>query len=174
MKVLETQRLVIRWFDEGDAPFILELLNDPGWIRFIGNKNVKTLDDARAYIRRVPIAAYEREGFGLSMVELKENGEPLGMCGLIRRPGLDDVDVGFAFLPRYRSQGYAFESSAAVLAHGRDTLALGRVVAITSEDNHDSARLLEKLGFRFEKSMHLPGDPEPVRLYATNLREASP
>jgi RimJ/RimL family protein N-acetyltransferase len=165
--VLETERLALRRFDEGDAAFILELVNDPDWIRFIGDKRVCSLEDARGYIARGPLAMYERCGFGLYLVEAKGSGEPLGMCGLIRREGLADVDIGFAFLPRHRGQGLAREAAAACLAYGRDVLKIARVVAITSRDNEDSARLLEWLGMRFEKTVSLPGDPEELRLYAT-------
>ena len=166
-RVLETDRLALRRVTLDDAPFIYELVNDPAWIRFIGDKQVRTLDDARKYIEKGPQAMYERVGFGLFLTELKDSLSPIGLCGLIRREGLDDVDVGFAFLSRYRSQGYAYEAAAAALEYGRDTLGLKRIVAITTADNRDSARLLAKLGMRFEKTVSLPDDPEELRLYAT-------
>jgi RimJ/RimL family protein N-acetyltransferase len=167
MKVLETQRLILRLLSVNDADFILELLNDPGWLRFIGDKGVRTPEDARAYIRQGPMAMYARYGFGLYLTELKE-GVPIGICGLIKRDGLADVDVGFAFLPAFRAKGYAHESAAAVMAYGRQTLGMGRIVAITSPDNHSSIKLLEKLGMRFEHLMRLPGDTEEVSLFASD------
>jgi RimJ/RimL family protein N-acetyltransferase len=166
LKVLETPRLVLRRMHPDDADFILELLNDPGWIQFIGDKGVRTLDAARAYIRQGPMAMYARHGIGLYLTELKEGGVPIGMCGLIRRDSLPDVDIGFAFLPAYRQKGYALEAASATMEYGMKTLGLRRIVAITSPDNHSSIRLLEKLGMRFERLMRLPGDTEDVSLLA--------
>jgi RimJ/RimL family protein N-acetyltransferase len=148
---------------------IVELLNDPSWLRFIGDKGVHTLEDARNYLRKGPLAMYEREGFGLYLVERREDGAPIGMCGLIKRDSLEDVDLGFAFLPRYWGQGYAREAAAAVLAHGRSAFGLARVVAITDPDNASSARLLEKLGMSLEKKVKLDHHDDEVRLYATDL-----
>jgi len=127
---------------------------------------VRTEADARRYVETGPLASYERFGFGLLRVELKESGEPIGMCGLLKRDALPDVDVGFAFLPRFWSKGYAFESASAVLAHARDALGLRRVLAITSPDNEASIRLLGKLGFRFERMARVPEDGPEVRLFA--------
>lgn len=152
-----------------DAAFILKLVNDPLWLRFIGDRGVRTLEDARAYILKGPVAMYERVGFGLYLVEHKRDGVPLGICGLIKRDGLDDVDLGFAFLPEFRAQGYAYESAAAVLAYGRNVLGLKRIVAITSPDNERSVHLLEKLGFTFEKMIQLPNDSEAVKLFASGI-----
>ena len=162
---LETERLVLRRLSRGDAPFLLELLNEPSFLRYIGDKGVRTPDDARRYIEAGPLASYERFGFGLLRVELKESGEPIGMCGLLKRDALPDVDVGFAFLPRFWSKGYAFESASAVLAHARDALGLRRVLAITSPDNEASIRLLGKLGFRFERMTRVPEDGPEVKLF---------
>jgi RimJ/RimL family protein N-acetyltransferase len=166
LKILETERLVLRQITTDDAAFILELLNDPSWIRFIGNKGVRTLDDARAYIRRVPMASYERHGFGLYLTAIKESGVPIGMCGLVKRDALDDVDIGFAFLPQYCGQGYAFEAAAAALAHGKRTLGLARIVAITSPDNHSSVRLLHKIGLKYERTLWLEVLGGETRLFS--------
>lgn len=166
MPVLETPRLVLRRLVPSDADFILALLNDPDWIRFIGDRGVRSPDDARAYLLRGPIASYDRHGFGLWRVERKDDGAPGGICGLVDREGLDDVDVGFAFLPAFRGRGYAFEAASATLAHARDALGLSRVVAIVSPDNARSIALLEKLSLRFERTMTLPGDDEAVCVYA--------
>jgi RimJ/RimL family protein N-acetyltransferase len=167
MKVLETQRMILRWFEPGDAAFILELVNDPDWLRFIGDKKVRTLDDARAYIEKGPVAMYAKYGLGLYLVELKDGAVPIGMCGLIRREGLADVDIGFAFLPSFRGSGYAFESAQATMDYGKRVLGLKRIVAITSPGNEDSSRLLEKIGMRFESTVRMPGGDEELRLYAS-------
>jgi RimJ/RimL family protein N-acetyltransferase len=166
MQVAETGRLCVRRLEAGDASFIFRLLNDPSWIRYIGDKGIGTLDDASRYLRNGPLAMYERVGFGLYAVELKDGREPIGMCGLIRRDVLADVDLGFAFLPDYRRCGYAFEAASAVLSYGLGTLGLRRVVAILTRDNAPSARLLGKLGFRFERTVKLPPGDEELDLYA--------
>ena len=172
MIVLETERLRLRWLTADDAAFMFELVNDPTWIEFIGDRNVKTLEDARAYVTEKYVAGYARDGFGLNMVELKESGTPVGICGLINREGLEDVDVGFAFLPRYAGLGYASESAAAVLEHGRRVLGIGRIVAITTPNNVRSIRVLEKIGLRFEKIIRIPGDDEDLALYAIEAKGA--
>lgn len=164
--VLETARLILRRFTADDAPFILELLNDPAWLQFIGDKGVRTLDAARDYLRKGPLAMYERHGFGLYLAELKRSYIPIGMCGLIKRDSLADVDIGFALLPAYRTQGYAHESAAATLVHGQRDFGLKRIVAITSPDNARSIWLLDRLGLKFEKMVRLAADAEEVRLHA--------
>ncbi|PGO33236.1 alanine acetyltransferase [Bacillus cereus] len=158
MIVLETERLVLRWFDIKDAPFILELVNDPAWIQFIGDKGVKNLEDAKNYILNGPVDMYNKMGFGLYLVERKEDFTPLGMCGLIKRDSLEDVDIGFAFLEKFRSKGYGYESAAAVMEYGVHTLGMKRIVAITSIDNAASGNLLEKVGLRFEKIISDSGE----------------
>ncbi len=170
MKVIETERLILRRLTVDDDEFILELLNDPAWLRFIGDKGVRTLDDAREYILKGPVAMYERLGFGLYLTELKDEGVPIGVCGLIKRDYLKDVDIGFAFLPRFRREGYGYESASAVMSYGKRALGLNRLAAITSPDNYDSAGLLEKLGFHFEGMIKLSVDGEEVRLFAADLQ----
>ena len=167
MKVLETDRLILRWVSLEDAEFILGLLNEPSWLQFIGDKGVRTVEDARAYVLKGPVDMYSRLGFGLYLVELKESVLPIGMCGLIKRDTLEDVDIGFAFLPAYWGKGYAYEAAAAVLAYGEKVLGLNRIVAITSLDNDRSAKLLEKLGLRFEKVLKLAPGSEEVKLFGT-------
>ena len=169
MKVLETDRLNLRWLSTDDAEFILELLNEPSFLRFIGDKGVRTLDDARDYILNGPADMYTRLGFGLYLTELKDGSVPIGICGLLKRDGLEDVDIGFAFLPKFWARGYAYESAAAVMAYGKTVLGLNRIVAITSPDNYASGRLLEKLGLRFERMIHLSNDAPEVRLFASDL-----
>jgi RimJ/RimL family protein N-acetyltransferase len=159
MTVLQTARMALRRFTTADAPFVRDLVNEPSWIRFIGDRGVRTEEDARAYLVRGPLAMYERHGFGLWLCESRETGEPLGMCGLIKRDTLEDVDIGFAFMPRFWGQGYAREAATAVLDYGRQVLELDRIVAITSPDNASSIQLLEKLGFTLEKTFEVDGMP---------------
>lgn len=165
--VIETPRLALRRLSTDDADFILELLNEPSFLRYIGDKGVRTRGDAGRYILAGPMASYERFGFGLYRVERKDGGEPIGICGLLKRDSLEDVDVGFAFLPRSWSNGFAFESAAAVLAHGRQTWGLTRILAITSPDNEASIRLLGKLGFRFERMARLSEEAPEVEVFVS-------
>ena len=151
LKTLETDRLTLRPMKEEDAPFILELLNDPAFIQNIGDRKVRTLDGAKAYISNGPVASYEKNGFGLYLVELRETGESMGMCGLIHRSTLRDVDIGYAFLPRYWSKGYAFEAAQAMKQYAQEMLGLKRLVAIVDPENLASIHLLEKLGMQYEK-----------------------
>ena len=164
--IADTERLRLRPLQLDDAGFILELVNEPSWIRFIGDKHVASTDDACRYLADGPLAMYDRYGFGLWLVGLKRTNAPMGICGLIKRDSLDDVDLGFAFLSRYRGNGYAFEAAAAVLAYGREVVGLTRIVAILSRDNDRSKRLLEKLGFEFERTIVMSQDIEELALYA--------
>ncbi|GHO84745.1 alanine acetyltransferase [Dictyobacter formicarum] len=144
-------------------------MNDPAWLQFIGDFGVRTLEDARVYLLESTLAMYARMGFGLYLTELKESAVPIGVCGLIKRDFLEDVDIGFAFLPDFRKQGYAYEAAAAILAYGKETFGLKRIVAITSLDNQASGRLLEKLGLHFERVISFPPDGEDVKLFAAHL-----
>lgn len=169
MSVIETERLNLREVDEGDAAFILELLNDTDFVRYVADRGVRTLEDARRYVSEKFVEGYRRNGYGFWLVEPKESKTPAGICGLVKRDGLPDVDVGYAFLPPFRSKGYAYESAAAVLAYARDVVGLKRLLAITDPDNAASIRVLEKLGMRFERMVSLsPGEPE-VRLFSADL-----
>lgn len=169
MKILETERLILRWLSVDDSEFMLELLNDPSWLRFIGDRGASTVDDARDYILSKVVAMYERVGFGLYLTELKNDGTPIGICGLIKRDSLEDVDIGFAFLPEFCGKGYAYESASAVMAFGKSVLGLNRIVAITSPDNDRSVSLLEKLGFNFEKMVKLSNGGDEDMLFASNV-----
>jgi RimJ/RimL family protein N-acetyltransferase len=165
-KLLETERLTLRWLTAADAPFILQLLNDPSWLRYIGDKGVRTLDDARNYIENGPTTMYRRFGFGLYLVQIREDDQPIGICGLIKRDSLPDVDLGFAFLPAFRGKGYAFESATAVMEYGRRAFGLPRLLAVTSQENEISAGLLEKLGFHLEHLARLSADGDEVKVFA--------
>ncbi len=166
---LETEHLRLREFVLDDAEFVLDLLNQPSFIRFIGDKRVRTVDDARSYITTGPIESYNRHGFGLYLVQLKESNKPIGVCGLLKRDTLDAVDLGFAFLPQFWAKGYAFEAAAVVLEHVRDVLKLTRVLAITTPDNDASIKLLERLGFQLERLMKLSSDSDEVKLFSLML-----
>lgn len=168
MKILETERLVVRRLVLDDAAFILELLNEPAFLENIGDRGARTLADARRYIARGPVASYRKFGFGLYMVELKDSGAPIGICGLLKRDWLADVDIGFAFLQKYWSRGYARESAAAVMHYGWTTLRLKRIVAITKPTNQPSITLLERLGLRFEKNITQPDHGGENKLFAAS------
>lgn len=161
---LATERLRLRRLTLDDAPFILDLVNQPSWLENIGDKGVRDLDGARDYLRNGPLAMYEQRGFGLYCIECASDGAAMGLCGLIKRDTLDDVDIGYALLPQYWGQGYAREAAAATLAHGVRDFHLQRVVAITSPGNASSTRLLESLGFRFERMLSLSRDDD-VKLF---------
>jgi RimJ/RimL family protein N-acetyltransferase len=169
MKVLETDRLTLRHLTLADAEFILQLLNELDFIRFIGDRGVRTVEDARNYILQGPIASYERFGFGLYLTEVTATRAPIGICGLLKRESLPDVDIGFAFLAPFYRQGYAFESASAVITYGQEVLGQNRILAITSPDNDASIKLLEKLGFKFERVTHLSEDAPEVKLFALDI-----
>lgn len=161
MIVCESERLILRHLDaQNDAAFILDLLNQPSFIQNIADRGVRTLADASRYIETGPHAMYAQHGIGLLRTELKTTGEPIGMCGLLKRDWLADADIGFAFLPQFWSKGYAYESAAAAMAWGRGHKGLTRIVAITAPANHGSQRVLEKLGLRFAKKVHSPEGQE--------------
>jgi RimJ/RimL family protein N-acetyltransferase len=165
MAILKTERLELRELSSADDAFILELLNEPGFLRHIGDKGVRSLSDARDYIVKGPIASYRRFGFGLYQVSLAGREEPIGICGLLKRDSLPDVDVGFAFLSRYWSNGYAVESAGAMLDHGKRRLGLKRIVAITAPDNHGSIAVLERIGLKFERMVRFAADPHDLKLF---------
>jgi RimJ/RimL family protein N-acetyltransferase len=167
MSVLETERLTLRKITVDDAAFMLDLLNQPSFIQFIGDRGIRTLDDARDIILKRYIDAYERLGFGIYLTLLREDQTPIGICGLVKRDGLDDVDVGYAFLPQFWSKGYASESVSAVLAYARNTLGIRRILGITTPDNAGSIRVLEKAGLKFEGIVKLPGEEAELKLFAT-------
>jgi len=169
LKILETKRLLLRQLTTDDSEFILELLNEPSFIQNIGDRGVRTPIEASSYILNGPAASYAKNGFGLYLVVLKETNEPIGMCGLIKRNGLDDVDIGYAFLPKFWSKGYAVESALAVKIYAKDVIGLNRIVAITDPANEGSIRVLEKIGLRFEKMVRLSEDDIELKLFAVDF-----
>ena len=169
MIVLETERLVLRHLTLNDAPFIVQLLNEPSFLRYIGDRKVKNEQDARRYLLDGPITSYRKFGFGLNLAFQKESGDPIGICGLLKRDTLPDVDVGFAFLPAHWRQGYAVEAASATLDHGRTAFGLKRILAITSPDNVASIGVLEKIGLGFEAMTRLGDDPREVKLFGIDF-----
>jgi len=168
-EILRTDRLRLRLLRETDAAFYLALVNDPAFIEHIGDRGLHTLDAARAALRDGPLAMQARYGHSLYLVELLAGGAPIGMSGLVKRDGLDDIDIGYAFLPDHRGRGYAFEAAEAVREHAR-ALGLRRLAAITAPGNAVSIALLLRLGLRFERLASItPGKP-PVNLYLVDLQ----
>ena len=167
MKILETERLILREVDKDDDAFMLDLLNQPSFIKYIGDRNVRNLEQSRDFIENRYRASYRDNGFGLYAVELKENQTPIGICGFVRRDTLPDADIGFAFLPQFERKGYAFESAAAIMDYGRKVLGLKRVLAITSVDNESSGKLLGRLGFKFDGIVTLGNDTEEIKLFSS-------
>jgi ribosomal-protein-alanine N-acetyltransferase len=170
---LITARLTVREFVEADAPFIVTLLNQSSFLRFIGDKKVRTIEDARNYIQTGPLDDYKRHGFGQYLVQLKDANKPIGMCGLLKREKLEHADLGFAFLPEAWGNGYAFEAASAVLEHARDVLKLSCILAITNPDNDASIKLLSGLGFQFECLKRLSNDADQVKVFSLNLASRS-
>ncbi len=164
--ILETQRLRLRMLSVDDAAFVLRLLNQPSFIQNIGDRGVRNLDDGRAYILKGPIASYEKFGFGLWLIEKMPDALPIGICGLLKRDVLDDVDIGYALLPEFCSQGYALESASAVMTYAWEKLGLQRVVAVTNPNNESSIRLLEKMGFHYERMVRFSEDGPEIKLFA--------
>ena len=167
MRIIETARLGVDSLSTAYAPFILELVNSPGWLEFIGDRGIKTLADAESYIVNGPLASYEKNGFGLYLLVLKPGGISIGMCGLIKRDTLEHPDIGFALLPAYTGKGYAQEAASAVLQYAQETLGIKKIAAITLEKNHRSIQLLTKLGLLFEKKIKFNGNEEELMLFGT-------
>jgi RimJ/RimL family protein N-acetyltransferase len=192
VKILETKRAILREIDEADAEFMLDLLNQPSFIKYIGDRGVRTATAAREFIENRYRQSYREHGFGLYAVDLKPEFDtlanadlsasesqipnpksqiprPIGICGFVKRDGLPEADIGFAFLPQFFGKGYAFETASAIMKYGRDVLGLGRVLAITSQDNESSERLLNKIGFKFERLIKLPNDTEELKLFSSDV-----
>lgn len=165
MKTLATERLILNQITLDDAETLLEVLNEPPFIRFVADRGVRTPEQAAAYIAEKMLPSFEKYGFGFYVVTLKETGEPVGICGLIKRDALDDVDIGFSILERHWRRGYAFEAASAVMDYAKRVLRLPRVVGITAPDNEKSGKLLEKLGLRYERTIQVPGFANESRLF---------
>src|SRR5689334_25306551 len=169
LKILETGRLLLRQLSTEDAEFILELLNEPSFIHNIGDRGIRTIDGANSYLLNGPVASYAKNGFGLYLVQLKETNESIGMCGSIKRDTLEDVDIGYAYLPRFWSKGYAVEAASAVKEYAKNVIGLHRIVAIVDPTNEGSIRVLQKIGLQFEKVVKLSEDDIELKLFGANL-----
>lgn len=169
---LATARLTLRRLDFDDAPFLVGLLNQPSFLANIGDRGVRNIEDAHRYLREGPMAMYESFGFGLWHVARRQDGVPMGMCGLLKRDILPDVDLGYAFLPEFWGQGFAFEAAEATVRHAAKKFALRRVIGVVSEGNQGSIRVLEKLGMSFERMVSMRPDEPDVRLYGRSLPPA--
>jgi RimJ/RimL family protein N-acetyltransferase len=170
MKILETKRLLLQEVSLDDAKLILTLLNEPSFIQNIGDRGVRSLDDARNYILNRMVASYKKFGFGMYLVIVKDTGAPAGLCGLVKRDGLDDVDLGYALLPEYWSKGFATESALAVKEYAKNSVGLERIVGITDPANLGSIRVLEKTGLKFEKMVKLSEDDIELKLFAIDFK----
>jgi RimJ/RimL family protein N-acetyltransferase len=169
MELIKSKRLTLRPFNLNDAEFIIDLVNQPSFIQNIRDVGVRTVADAEKYLENGPISSYAKNGFGLLAVTLNDTGQPIGMCGLIKRDTLEDVDIGYAFLPDFWGRGYAVEAAQAVMSHAKEVLELKRVVAIVDPVNAGSIRVLEKIGMVFEKMVRLSEDDIDLRLYSIEL-----
>jgi RimJ/RimL family protein N-acetyltransferase len=163
--ILETERLSLREFTLNDTAFIIELVNTPGWIEFIGDRNIKTTEQAKEYLQNGPLKSYELNGFGLSLVEIKSSKKAIGMCGIIKRDNLENPDIGFAFLPEFAGKGFAFEIANATINYAKTVLKLPNIFAITIPSNKRSIKLLEKIGLKYTGMFSLPGDEELLMMF---------
>jgi len=167
--ISDTERLKLRELTLGDAAFIVELVNSPGWIKYIGDRNIKTVEQAKEYLENGPLKSYKENGFGLWLVETKDNKKPIGMCGLLKRDYLDHPDIGFAFLPEFIRKGFGFEAASATVSLAKNQIKLHNLCAITMPGNHASIKLLEKVGLKFTKSFSPPGNQEELHLYQVSF-----
>ena len=165
MTVLETQRLQLDLFNYEDAPFLFELVNSPGWLANIGDRNVRNIEDAKAYIDNRILPSYQAHNFGFYVMKIKASQQRIGTCGLVKRDHLEHIDIGYALLPDYFGQGYALEAAKAVQAFAKSKLNISTLAAITIAANKPSIRLLEKLGFQFKKTVKWPDSKEELMLF---------
>ncbi|TAE69390.1 MAG: N-acetyltransferase [Bacteroidetes bacterium] len=165
--IIQTERLILREFTLLDDEFIVKLLNTSGWLYFIGDKNVKNSVDAKYYLENTPLKSYKENGFGLSLIALKDSLLPIGMCGLVKRESLDYPDIGFALLDEYMGKGYAFEIAHATMIYAKEILKISKILAIATPDNKYSIQLLKKIGLTFQKMIILPHNSEEIMLFST-------
>ncbi|PWK27981.1 RimJ/RimL family protein N-acetyltransferase [Arcicella aurantiaca] len=163
--VIETERLILRKFTIEDASFVLELVNTPAWLQFIGDRNVHTVEEAENYLLNGNIKSYADYGFGFYLVATKESNEAIGMCGIVKRDSLDDIDIGFAFLPNSIGKGYGYEAASATLDYGLNVLKLGRIVAIVDPENANSIALIKKIGLKYEKMVQISTNDIELMLF---------
>ncbi|WP_435353793.1 GNAT family N-acetyltransferase [Emticicia sp. SJ17W-69] len=163
--LIETERLYLRKLTLEDAPFMLELLNTPTWLQFIGDRNVHSIEDAENYLKNGTLKSYQENGFGFYAVIEKTSGKTIGMCGLIKRDSLPDIDIGFAFLPHLISKGFGYEAASATLDYALNTLKIKRIIAIVNPDNEKSIGLIKKIGLHFEKMIKFGGEEKELMLF---------
>ena len=168
--ILRTERLIIRKLTFDDSLFIVQLLNSPGWLKYIGDRGVKTEEDAKLYLQNGPLLSYEKYGFGLYLVMLLETGDPIGMCGILKRENLEHPDLGFAFLPEFTGKGYAYEAANAVIQFAGQRLEIKTLLAITLPENLNSIKLLEKVGMKFDGEVKSPDGKDSLNLYNLELK----
>ena len=169
--IIDTPRLELLEIATTDAAFILKLLNTPSWLKFIGDRNLRTEEDALNYINNRLRPAYKNFGFGFYLTRSKADNTPIGICGLVKRDELEHVDIGFAFLPQYEGKGYGFESASAVLKHAQSILGIKTIAGITNADNQRSIALLEKLGLHFQKMILLQGETKEIMLFINQFSD---
>jgi RimJ/RimL family protein N-acetyltransferase len=165
--ILETQRLKLREFSLDDVNFIVELVNTPGWIKFIGDRGIRTEEQAAIYLETGPMKSYHEHGYGLWLVERKDSKEKIGMCGIIKRESFESPDIGFAFLPAYMRKGYAREIAQATLNYALNDLELPKLLGISKSDNERSIKVSEVIGLKFVQTFHFPDNKEQLFLYST-------
>jgi RimJ/RimL family protein N-acetyltransferase len=165
VEILRTKRLTLREFTEEDSAFIFKLLNSPGWLKYIGQRGIKIEDDAKDYINNKLRKSYKDSGFGFYLAELNAGKIPIGMCGIIKREWLDDVDIGFALLPEFEGRGFAYEAASATMKYASEALGLKKISAITVPNNLASVKLLEKIGLSFTRMIRIPVDKEELMLF---------
>lgn len=170
---LETSRLKLRWFVSGDEDLLLAIWNDPAFIQYVGDRGIRTLEEAGEAMASGPLKLYEDHGYGPFRISLPDADQAIGLCGVFRRDNLDHPDIGFALLPEYCGKGYAYEAAAAVTAYARDDLRLPCITAIVSPDNSASIALIRKLGLNFERMIKMPNDDKEICLYAIYWGEGS-
>jgi len=169
--ILQTKRLLLRELNLNDSPFIVKLLNSPSWLKYIGDRGVKSEEDAKVYLQNGPLLSYEKHGFGLYLVELLSSKVPIGMCGILKRDSLEHPDLGFAFLSEYTGQGYAFEIANATVSYAKDKIGISTLFAITLPHNRSSIRLLEKIGMKYIDIVKSPDGKDDLNLYRLELKE---
>lgn len=166
MQILETERLILRQFTLDDAAFILELLNTPTWLQFIGDRGVHSIEDAENYLRNGSLKSYAENGFGFYAVVEKESKKAIGMCGLIKRDTLPDIDIGFAFLPNLISKGFGYEIASATLNYAFNVLKIKRIIAIVNPENEKSIGLIRKIGMQFEEMIKFGEEAKELMLFS--------
>ena len=167
VKIFKTKRLILKPTSEEDAEFIFELLNTPKWLKYIGDRNIKSIENAKSYIKTKMLPQLKRLGYSNYTLLRKSDNRKIGTCGLYDREGLDGIDIGFAFLPEYEKKGYAFESAKKLINIAFNQFGINEINAITTEDNISSQKLLVKLGFKLDGTTKLPNNNEELLLFKT-------